>query len=383
MPARLRRKNSPVGRACGVSNSKTLKPVRISVRNKEKLRTQVISTVPQLVTIKKQCEGKTESSMNNSSKDNKSFLSKQCLMIGHMNAGSINNKAELISKCIKDKGMDICAISETWLKGSMDDRASCHSIMPDGYSISHVSRGTRGGGVAIVYRNTLTVKHPQTTRYHSFEHMEVRVEAGPLCIRLVVIYRPPRLNKSAFLREFESYVSGLSKTDGKLIIVGDFNMHMLADTTSHRMLKELLQTLNLHQHINEKTHKYGGWLDLLMTREEELTLYNLKVKEVAFTDHYLITFCTPCQTKRGSKRNKDTHKCQVISAGSDEESPWCSGCPVIASTQGPQQAYPCAEESHPWPTTWALDIREVKQRRWVAWRTLSENNARGGETDID
>ena len=52
------------------------------------------------------------------------------------------------------------AFSETWLNSADDNDPHIISLLPDGYSMQHVDRdsGKRGGGVALVYKQSISVK---------------------------------------------------------------------------------------------------------------------------------------------------------------------------------------------------------------------------------
>ena len=60
------------------------------------------------------------------------------------------------------------------------------------------------------------------------------------------------------MREFRDYMDTHVTTAGRLLVVGDFNLHIddKEDNDTIRF-KELLQSLNLQQHITCPTHKQG------------------------------------------------------------------------------------------------------------------------------
>jgi len=52
---------------------------------------------------------------------------------------------------IISNGVDILAITETWLGTVIDDHV-LSGLIPSGYGILHIARsGSRGGGVTVVY----------------------------------------------------------------------------------------------------------------------------------------------------------------------------------------------------------------------------------------
>jgi hypothetical protein len=160
--------------------------------------------------------------------------------------------------------------------------------------------------VALIYKSELTVKQ-QAMASTAFECIETIITAGSEVIRLVVLYRPPSTGKSGvptsvFLDEFCHYVDHHTLTSGKLLMVGDFNFHFDDTKCSEtKKFKEVLESLNLEQHVLEPTHLRGHILDLVITRCDELPILNLQVQAPIISDHGAISFCLPL-AKPPSKR---------------------------------------------------------------------------------
>ena len=68
------------------------------------------------------------------------------LSFAHINACSVKNKIALLQHYLCDSRIDVCAITETWIK--QDDPLQASNIPPPGYSIISVPRpdGQQGGG---------------------------------------------------------------------------------------------------------------------------------------------------------------------------------------------------------------------------------------------
>ena len=60
---------------------------------------------------------------------------------------------------------------------------------------------------------------------------------------------------------------------GKLLVVGDFNIHV-DDNTDKRAeaFVNVTSDANLRQHVEEATHDHGHILDLVFTRKGELNI---------------------------------------------------------------------------------------------------------------
>ncbi len=142
-----------------------------------------------------------------------------------------------------------------------------------------------GGGVAIVHRDWLKVSKQTVNVYDTFEHMEVLLQTGSDCVRLCVVYRPPSSSKPQFLDDFNKYIDELATMSGKLLVLGDFNIHIDKPADSDaQTLRDLMYCLNLEQHVSQATHEKGHILDVITS---------LSVIPAAFSDHYILKFNIP------------------------------------------------------------------------------------------
>ena len=81
-----------------------------------------------------------------------------------INCRSIVNKSADLKVEISNNSIDFCALTETWIRE--DDTITPLEICPLGYkSISIPRQNRQGGGVAIVYRNTLSLTHNFTYNF--------------------------------------------------------------------------------------------------------------------------------------------------------------------------------------------------------------------------
>ena len=87
----------------------------------------------------------------------------------------------------------------------------------------------------------------------------------------------------------------LIQLPGKLIIAGDFNIHVenLSDHNNAK-LTSVLNRYGLSQHVTSPTHIGGGILDLIITRDnasDSIDISDINVlKTVTSSDHFLVTF---------------------------------------------------------------------------------------------
>ena len=73
-----------------------------------------------------------------------------------------------ISSFISDNDIDILFLNESWLRPHGDE-AKCADLTPSGCSIRSFPRPSRGGGVAVIYRDSLSPHLTTSTRF-SFDH---------------------------------------------------------------------------------------------------------------------------------------------------------------------------------------------------------------------
>jgi hypothetical protein len=254
------------------------------------------------------------------SKDAKDVLdTKKHIKLCYLNARSVCNKADDIADLITDQGADICAITETWLRPGKQDHITLGNIHPPGFKVAHVPRKSgKGGGVALVYRDTLSVDVQKRPQYTSFETIEALVSTGNDCVRLVNIYRPPSSSKhgqcsSVFLDEFSTYIDSMSTMSGRLLGTGDFNYHFDdALKTDASEFRKLMFSLNLNQHISEPTHINGHTLDLILTRSTDDIVSNVVVHPPALSDHSPISLSLPLHKPVAEKKTITYRKLKDI-----------------------------------------------------------------------
>ena len=83
----------------------------------------------------------------------KSSVQSKCLNFVSLNIkSSLKNKTTSLFDFIVSQNIDVLALTETWL--CCGDNAVLNELLPPGYDIRHADRERRGGGVALIYKNT-------------------------------------------------------------------------------------------------------------------------------------------------------------------------------------------------------------------------------------
>ena len=93
-----------------------------------------------------------------------------------------------------------------------------------------------------------------------------------------------------FFEEFSQLIEHLMEDYiYPLVIAGDFNFHV--DDLNHRdalKFTDLLESVNLIQHVKSPTHRQGHTLDLIITRKEEDMIADVQVLADVYSDHRVI-----------------------------------------------------------------------------------------------
>uniref|UniRef100_A0A1A8AHR4 Endonuclease/exonuclease/phosphatase domain-containing protein n=1 Tax=Nothobranchius furzeri TaxID=105023 RepID=A0A1A8AHR4_NOTFU len=104
----------------------------------------------------------------------------------------------------------------------------------------------------------------------------------------MVIYRPPRYNKD-FLTEFARLLVEVLPAFDKLLILGDFNIHMCCpDKPKVNEFLRIVDSCNLVQHVFGPTQEQGHVLDLVLT--SGLSVSDIEICDAVFSDHMPVLF---------------------------------------------------------------------------------------------
>ncbi len=253
---------------------------------------------------------------------------KEQLNVCYFNAQSVKNKCDSIKDYIVDHDYDILAITETWLRTDTDDIVT-QSIIPSGYNIKHVPRASgRGGGVAVIYKQSIPVTLISNCEYKTFEHIECLLKIQGAHLRLVTVYRPPPskvngLKVSDFFEEWPTFLDNYLTSSGKLVVVGDLNFHLdVKDDVNASNFKSTVEAAGLTQHVSGATHKKGHTLDVVLSCESDNILHNVNVTDPGFCnnvgdlagDHMAISFTVNSNKPKPVTRQVTYRKFKAINA---------------------------------------------------------------------
>ena len=212
------------------------------------------------------------------------------LCLAHINAWSIRNKIGSFQHYLLDEKIDLCAITETWLKP--DDVVHPDEIVPPGYDILSKPRcdGRQGGGVALAYKSSLKVNNIIFTNQPAgLEYMNVHVKFKNKMLNLYIIYRYPNTSVLQFTETLANILeSNILSDHGELILTGDFNIHMdkphLSDTV---LFNDPLESFNLTNQVAFPTHLSQHTIDLMLCETQSTVVRAIRQGHL-FSNHYFL-----------------------------------------------------------------------------------------------
>ena len=193
---------------------------------------------------------------------------------------------------VDDQDIDIICLCETWFDAQTGRFTAL--IREAGYEITHANRdGTRGGGVAVLYKKTMKVKPGDfsATKYTSFEYASCIFHTSAQKIMIICVYRKQEISCISFCEEFEKFMDSVFHKGDQVIIVGDFNVWIEQSSTESAMLRTMMNAHGLDQVVKEPTHIAGHTLDHVYVNECQVNIEcevgdRCDVK----TEHFPITF---------------------------------------------------------------------------------------------
>ena len=224
------------------------------------------------------------------------------IVVASCNVCSVGNKSAVLQEFINDKSVDVLAITETHREAQND--IYIRRITPPGFksvdvprqrnsdAASNESSVSRGGGVALVYKENMHAKvlcldfRPTT-----FELLAVNLSISRNNVLFLVIYRPgSETLRKLFFSELTTVFEKLATYNCQIVVTGDFNIHLdVVSDPNTILLNELLQSFGLSQLVHESTHSKGHTLDVVITRSD-LSVPIVTVDPCRLSDHHPLLF---------------------------------------------------------------------------------------------
>ena len=187
------------------------------------------------------------------------------------NVQSLKSKEDILSKYLRDEGIDVTFTTETWLKEEDTAWIQSSEFQKDPYRISTLHRdGRRGGGVSIIYSKNIKVHKSKEGQLASFQYAIWKIMSNKLQWTLMGVYRPPYsstcpMTNTMFLDEYTSWLADTLPLYNKVVIMGDFNLDVLDETGDPGTFIDINEVLGMKQLVTFPTHRSGSTLDHIFT----------------------------------------------------------------------------------------------------------------------
>ena len=126
----------------------------------------------------------------------------------------------------------------------------------DIHSSTYREKKRSSGGIGLLCNTSLKIERVDCNSYASFEYLEVKLHTASTVVRIVVVYRPPsskvnKLTSAQFFHDFNDLLEHLSVSSCRLLIRGDFNLHVNEPSRDRLTAKflDFLDSYNLAQHV--------------------------------------------------------------------------------------------------------------------------------------
>ena len=313
-----------------------------------------------------------------------------------INCRSVVNKTQDIQLELALNNLDLCILTETWIKE--DDTTTPSRLCPSGYkALSNSRHGRISGGIAIVYKNDLSISITRGQPCKTMESTCFSINIESKVINLIAIYRPPDSNVLEFCNELANLLESKINPSGELILLGDFNIAVNKPSEAEpATFLDVLNSFNLINRVDKPTHRLSNTLDLII--HDARLRYNIipRIKiDRLFSDHNIVLFdiSTPCTTTNSEVRlyrkfkninpvtfMEDVKKfCLKKPSGSSLEDKTSHYYTMLQSTldhQAPIKSQKCSNRPKvPWFTdkiAEAIRLRRSLERTWHRDRSNAE-----------
>ena len=194
--------------------------------------------------------------------------------MGCINLQSLSNKTPIFVESVLNDQYDLLVVIETWLKEN--DTVVRTMSTPSSYMLrDHIREGRMGGGIGLLCKEVLNPKLIKCGEHLSYSFAEYSFKFSNENFLLFIVYRPPYsennpVTVNTFFTEFDTHLEALIDNNVKLLIVGDFNIHVNNSSDTNTLkFKDLLDTYGLTNNIDFPTHMGGNTLDLIITRTSD------------------------------------------------------------------------------------------------------------------
>ena len=206
------------------------------------------------------------------------------ITIAHSNVRSLIPKMHLVRRTLNDQNIDVMCITETWLtpKTKTLDLSGYKIVRRDRLAQSGkvgTAASTRGGGVAILYREHLHVNILNIGKGDkACESLWVSLHGGDgqRAITVGAVYRPPSAYPSkGVLDVLHGQLQAAVAIDQPVFCLGDFNINIMdGGAPGVRKTNTILSDLSISQLVTKPTRltPRESLLDWILTNRPEMAV---------------------------------------------------------------------------------------------------------------
>lgn len=206
--------------------------------------------------------------------------------IVHINTRSLLSSFYEFSNFVNSENSDIISLSETWLPTDLPNKF----IHIPGYHILRADRPSRGGGVAFYIKEHIKFSKLNTVEVQGIELLAIKIHLKKKStLAVCLIYRPPSTPYIA-LNHLDDVFCQLSLEFDSMIVLGDFNVNLLADSNDSKLIKAITRRFDLVQLITEPTRITNTSISLIdhIYVSTKLSVIKTFTKPTLFSDHMLV-----------------------------------------------------------------------------------------------
>lgn len=208
------------------------------------------------------------------------------------------NKIDTLKIALNNTRIDILTSSGTWFKMAHDDQQyniKNYNLIRHVRNFGTGTRSKKGGGLCIYHNIHLpvdgdTLKHLNTSSPDIESQWVIAKPNNTKPILIANIYRPPTGNTHTFIQTLQDKLSLIDHIHRyELVILGDFNIDLNANSTNTTAAKELqswAKLYNLEQHVQSPTRVNANTrttIDLIFTNINHIT--SAGVIDTNISDH--------------------------------------------------------------------------------------------------
>ncbi|KAJ8041127.1 ATP-dependent DNA helicase PIF1 [Holothuria leucospilota] len=201
----------------------------------------------------------------------------------HQNVRSLKKHLVDIKSDSTVLSADILIFTECHLSTAV----SAKSLQIHGYNLFlNMSAYTSACGTALYMKNTITTKQ-RSLNSNNVEITAATANTTSGILQIIVIYRPPTTCMEIFLKVLTQLFTALTYNT-TTIIMGDFNVNLLQDSSDNDSLLFLMKSNNFKQIIHGITTDYNSCLDHVYGNFSHTNIEASGIQESFFSDHKMV-----------------------------------------------------------------------------------------------